>query len=103
DGQGVPQDFGEAAKWYRLAAEQGNPTAQSNLASMYFSGQGVKQDYVQAYLWVSLAASRSPASTKEDREQAASHRDLVASKMTAAQIAEAEKLVQAWKPKPAEP
>ena len=31
DGQGVPQDYKEAVKWYTLAAEQGDATAQSNL------------------------------------------------------------------------
>jgi uncharacterized protein len=99
NGQGVPQDYGEAAKWYRLAAEQGNAQAQSNLASMYYSGEGVSQDYVQAYMWVSLAASRFPPSATEDREQAARHRDIVASKMTAAQIAEAQKQAREWRPK----
>jgi len=103
NGQGVPQDYGEAAKWYRLAAEQGNATAQSNLASMYYSGEGVPQDYIQAYIWVSVAASRFPPSAKEDREQAARHRDIVASKMTSAQIAEAQKRVREWKPQPAAP
>jgi uncharacterized protein len=103
NGQGVPQDYGEAAKWYRLAAEQGNAEAQSNLGSMYYGGVGVPQDYVQAYMWVSLAASRFPTSAQEDREQAARHRDIVASKMTAIQIAEARKRVQEWKPKPTVP
>ena len=97
-GQGVPRDLAEAARWYRLAAEQGNPTAQSNLGSMYFSGEGVPQDYVQAYLWVDLAASRFPPSAKKDRE-AAHNREIVASKMTSAQIAEAQKLAREWKPK----
>ena len=97
-GQGVPQDLGEAARWYRLAADQGNPTAQSNLGSMYFSGEGVPQDYVQAYLWVDLAASRFPPSAKKDRDEAAHNRDIVASKMTSAQIAEAQKLARKWKP-----
>ena len=103
NGQGVTQDFGEAAKWYRLAAEQGNATSQSNLASMYFSGEGAPQDYVQAYMWVTLAASRFPPSAKQDREQAARNRDMVASKMTPSQIAEAQKLAEAWRPKPAAP
>ncbi len=98
-GQGVPQDQGEAVKWYRLAAEQGNARAQSNLGSMYASGEGVPQDYVQAYLWANLAASRFPSSAKEDRDQAAHNRDIVASKMTPAQIAEAEELAREWKPK----
>jgi uncharacterized protein len=99
NGQGVPQDYGEAAKWYRLAAEQGNPTAQSNLGSMYYSGQGVPQDYVQAHLWVNLAASRFPPSATEDRDQAAHNRDVVASKMTPGQIAEAKRLAREWKAK----
>jgi TPR repeat protein len=98
-GQGVPQDYGEAAKWYRLAAERGNPTAQSNLASMYYSGQGVPQDYVQAYMWVDLAASRFPPSAREDRDEATNNRNVVASKMTREQLAEAKKLLREWKPK----
>ena len=33
DGQGVAQDDAEAVKWFRLAAEQGDADAQSNLGS----------------------------------------------------------------------
>ena len=64
---------------------------------MYFSGEGVRY-YVQAYLWVDLAASRFPPSAKKDRDEAAHDRDIVASKMTSAQIAEAQKLAREWKP-----
>ena len=35
EGQGVPQDYAEAVKWYRMAADQGNADAQSNLGFMY--------------------------------------------------------------------
>jgi TPR repeat protein len=31
NGQGVPQDYGEAIRWYRKAAEQGFADAQFNL------------------------------------------------------------------------
>ncbi len=41
---GVPQDYAEAAKWYRLAAEQNNAAAQYNLSLMYANGQGVPRD-----------------------------------------------------------
>jgi TPR repeat protein len=34
NGMGVLQDYAEAVKWYRLAAEQGNPNAQFNLGRM---------------------------------------------------------------------
>ena len=30
-GEGVPQDYKEAVKWFRLSAEQGNARAQYNL------------------------------------------------------------------------
>ncbi|MFK8284951.1 hypothetical protein ACI75W_09130, partial [Capnocytophaga canis] len=34
-GDGVPQDYYEAVKWYRKAAEQGNASGQNNLGLMY--------------------------------------------------------------------
>jgi hypothetical protein len=60
----------------------------------------VPPDAVQAYKWFSLASLRYDASNKESREDAAKNRDLVAAKMTPAQIAEAQKLVREWKAKP---
>src|SRR5262249_53410150 len=39
-GEGVPQSYAEAAKWYRKAAEQGDASAQDNLGAMYHFGQG---------------------------------------------------------------
>lgn len=56
NGQGVPQDYKEAVKWYRLAADQGHDNAQSNLGLMYFNGQGVPQDYKEAVKLFRLAA-----------------------------------------------
>ena len=36
----MPQDYAEAAKWYRKAAEQGYAEAQYFLAFMYSLGRG---------------------------------------------------------------
>ena len=44
NGQGVPQDYAEALKWFRLAADQGDAKAQHNLGVMYYYGEGVPQD-----------------------------------------------------------
>ncbi len=44
DGYGVVTNDAEAARWYRLAAEQGNAKAQYNLGIMYVNGEGVPQD-----------------------------------------------------------
>ncbi len=98
-GQGVPQDYAEAVKWYRRAAEQGNADAQYNLGIMYHDGEGVPQDYVQAHMWLNLAAARFPASDADAMNMAVQDRGLAASKMTPAQIAEAQKLAREWKPK----
>ena len=102
-GTGVPQDFSEALKWWRKAADQGEAVAELNLGLMYADGQGVPQDYVQAHMWLNLAASQFPSSEKENREIAVKNRDLIASKMTPAQIAEAQKLAREWTPKSGTP
>lgn len=95
EGDGVPQDFKEAFKWYRLAANQGDADAQYNLGFVYEYGDGVAQDYVQAYLWYSLVITSDSKNT-----DAAKGRDAISRKMTPEQLAEAQALVQNWKPKP---
>jgi uncharacterized protein len=93
----VPGDYVEAVRWFRLAADQGDSNAQYTLGVMYSIGAGVPQDYVQAHMWLDLAAA-STDSKKEQRDLAVQDRDRIASKMTPAQIAEAQKLASAWKP-----
>ncbi len=82
---------------FRKAAEQGYVEAQFNLGSMYYHGYGVPQDYAQAYMWFNLAASRFPPG--ERRDKAVNNRDIIAEKMSPAQISEAQKLAREWKPK----
>ena len=60
-GQGVPQDYAQAALWWRKAAEQGYAQAQYNLAASYYNGEGVPQDYAQAALWFCKAAEQGHA------------------------------------------
>jgi uncharacterized protein len=57
----VPQDYGEAVKWFRKAADQGNPFAQIKLAEMYSDGRGVPQDYGEAVKWFRKAADQGNA------------------------------------------
>jgi TPR repeat protein len=47
-GQGVVQNYAEAANWYRKAAEQGWAFAQYNLGCLYANGNGVEQNPVEA-------------------------------------------------------
>lgn len=91
-GEGVPQDYAEAVKWFRRAAEQGNVAAQVNLSFMYEKGYGVPQDFVQAHMWRNLAAAQGTQGNGDMRKQ----RDEIAKKMTPAQIAEAQRLAREW-------
>ncbi|MBI5018484.1 MAG: SEL1-like repeat protein [Deltaproteobacteria bacterium] len=94
-GQGVTQNYKEAIKWYREAADQGDASAQYNLGSMYVRGAGVPQDYVQAHMWRNLAAANAPSDKRAAWEKT---RDAIAADMTPAQIAEAQRRAQEWRP-----
>ena len=95
--RGVSQDYAEAMKWFRKAADQGDADAQYSLGLMYAIGKGVPQDYVLAYMWLNLASTRDSAWEKEKRDKAEENRKNLASKLTPAQIAEAQKLAREWK------
>ena len=92
NGEGATKDYQQALRWFRLAADQGEALAQTKIAIMYDEGQGVSKNFVQAYKWYSLAATNGD-------KPAPQLRDLLANHMTPAQIAEAQKLAQEWKPK----
>ncbi len=74
-------------KWYTLAAEQGIANAQYNLGLMYFHGQGVLQDNVYVHMWWNIAATSG-------YETASENRDIVAERMTPADISAAQKLAR---------
>jgi hypothetical protein len=94
EGRGVPQNYGEATSWFRRAAQRGVPEAQQNLGIAYAVGRGVPQDYVEAHKWLAISATTLPAA--EDRGQAAQARDMIATRMTATQLADAERLAREW-------
>ena len=52
---------GEAVKWYRKAAQQGDVLAQINLGWMYQNGKGVLQDDAEAVRWYQKAAQQGNA------------------------------------------
>lgn len=89
-GQGVAEeDYAEAVKWYRKAAKQGNAKAQNSLGFMYYKGRGVPRNDKIAHMWYNLAAAQGD-------NQAANNRDIVAEKMTPAQVTEAQLLARDW-------
>jgi uncharacterized protein len=60
-GEGVPQDYAESIKWYRLAADQGLAEAQNNLGIAYDRGQGVPKDDAESMKWFRMAAEQGLA------------------------------------------
>lgn len=89
NGWGVPQSDDEAFKWYSLAAEQGVVEAQNAVAKMYFGGFGAEKSNVQAHRWYNIASELGDLN-------AASKRDDLTSKLSAEELAEAERLASTW-------
>ncbi len=89
NGKGLPQAFTKAVKWYRKAAEQSHADAQFHLGISYYLGEGIPQNYVRAHMWLNISAIHGKKKSKEAR-------DMVASNMTTAQIAEAQELAWKW-------
>ena len=130
-GQGIPQDYRKAVKWYRLAAEQGDALAQTHLGLAYEQGYiGFVQDYKGAAKWYRLAAEQGDALGQlllgnmyerglgVSRDYVEAHmwfnlagaggeakggefRDYVARNMTPSQMAEAQRRAHEWTPKTA--
>jgi TPR repeat protein len=95
-GYGVPEDAGEAAKWYEKGAALGDSLSLYHLGKMAEAGRGVPKDLVAAYKWLSLSAAHAPSL----RDASYTRKDLhkLEEKMTPEQVAEAKKLVASWKP-----
>ena len=54
---GLPQDFGKAATWFRKAALQNEPHAVMSLGVLYINGTGVEQCWGRAFIELSRAAT----------------------------------------------
>ena len=114
NGDGVPEDEAEALAWFREAADEGDIPAQYMLGVMYSDGAdparaSVKRargsargisgrrrsapNNVEAHKWFSLAASHVEG---EEQRFYAAIRDRAASKLTPAQLTEAQQLATEW-------
>ena len=87
----VPEDYTEAAKWYRKAAEQGHVEAQYSLGDMYANGEGVPQHDIEAYARYSVLATYYNAATNYRYDDANKLLREAKAKLTAGQLIAAEK------------
>ena len=83
------KDFAEAAKWLKLAAEQGYSPAQYELGLIYRTGYGVAVDQVQSYVWLNLAAAAGV-------QQAVAARDEIMHALSPKQLSQAQKISRDW-------
>ena len=90
-GQGIDPDYEMALEWFNKAAAQGEDIAQYQLGRMCAEGKGVAQSNVQAHMWYSLAAQQGNPSARIRLDE-------LTEQMTAAEIADAQKLVDEWTP-----
>ena len=83
EGLGTPKDMTKSLLWFKLAAYQGNASAQSNLGVLFESGYGVLQDNIMAHMWYNIASANG-------NEEASEWRDKRAGLMTPADISKAQ-------------
>ena len=128
-GEGVPQDYAEAANWFILSAKKGYAPALYSLGHMYSRGNGVPQSMAQAFKHFSLAAEQGyPAAqfavgymyakgqavpqdkmlshmwlnlaAASDVSEAAALRDQMAKMMTPEELGKAQRMAVEWTPSP---
>lgn len=90
-GVGVDKDLGQAAGWYRKAAEQNDEHGLNNLGTLYAQGEGVELNHVLAFMLFNLAAAQG-------NETAIDNWRAVGARLSPEQLAEGERLAQAWQP-----
>jgi TPR repeat protein len=58
-GDGVEKNHDHAARFFKMAAFNGNAEAQYELGQCYWNGRGVQKNLILAYVWISLASNKS--------------------------------------------
>jgi TPR repeat protein len=88
----VPKDDTEAVRWWRLAADKGFAPAQHSLGKILSGGgQGIRSDKIQAYMWLALSAAQG-------NEEAGRQSGVLSKQLKPAEMMNAKKLVNQWKP-----
>jgi hypothetical protein len=68
-GHGVAQNFTEAVKWWRHAADQGHEEAQHLIGRMYYLGQGLPANDHEGRRWHQKAADQGLIQARQIIEQ----------------------------------
>jgi uncharacterized protein len=90
NGEGVRPDEAEAARWFARAAAQGFAQSQFLLGLMTLDGKGVAKDPVQGYAFIVMGGQGGVRSAARVVQKLA---------LTDAQRAQAQQIIEHWKPK----
>jgi len=52
------EENAEAMRYYRMAADQGDPAGEYGVATLYVAGEGVEKDDAEAVRWFTMAADK---------------------------------------------
>jgi len=64
-GLGVPKNYTESFKWFKLAADQGDANGQFQLGDLYLKGQGVPKNITESIKWMKLSAEQGNTQAQE--------------------------------------
>lgn len=103
-GEGLPQSYVEAAKWFRKAADRGDADAQYNLGLMYAAGRGLNKDFTRALMWFIIAADTYDANPNvqwaiQDPAIAGRSRDQATAQLDDNDVKRARRMASQFKPK----
>jgi uncharacterized protein len=83
------ENFDEAMKWFKLAADQGDPQSLYGLSGLYFQGKGTPKDLSMAYAYFKLSKIPPPKQVNE-----------MSTILSKPELAKAEKFVSELKAQP---
>jgi localization factor PodJL len=89
-------DYATAVSWFRKAADFGLRDSQYNLAILYARGMGVDKNLPTSWAWFTAAAGQGDADSAQKRED-------IAARLTPNQMAAARTMVEAYRPRTADP
>jgi TPR repeat protein len=99
EGHGVERDVAAAVPWLQRAAEFGQPNAMHTMGSLFFSGTGVQRDLVESYKWLHLATDHYGSTETARRESARLMMLAISKELSEAELAEALRRIQDWRPR----
>lgn len=93
DGEGTAVDPGEAGRWFQAAAERGHANAQNKVGTRMATGRdGFEKNEVEALMWLILAEQGG-------NKDAIENRAVLARRLSAGQVQQAEDMAGKWVPR----